>query len=99
MSISSGWQWFRSRCLPATKNDLIEMSKLMATKADLDTVIAALPAAIETAVETALAPIIAAIQASAGGADLQPEIDQLNALGGTVATKVAADLTPPPAAK
>lgn len=71
----------------------------MATKADLDAVIAALPAAIETAVETAVAPIIKAIQDSAGAPDLQSEIDLLNALGGTVAAKVAADLTPtPPAA-
>lgn len=68
----------------------------MATQADLNAAIAALPQAIETAVETALAPVIAAIESKAGGAiDLQPEIDQLNALGNTVAQKVAADLTPP----
>jgi hypothetical protein len=27
MFISSGWQWFRSHCLPATKQDLKEMEK------------------------------------------------------------------------
>lgn len=69
--------------------------QLMATQADLDAAIAALPAAIETAVEAALAPVIAAIEAKAGTTDFQPEIDQLNAVGATVAQKVASDLTPP----
>lgn len=78
----------------ATKTDLQNMTKTMATKQDLDNAIAALPEAIETAVESALAPVIAALQAKAGTVDLQSEIDQLNAVAGTVSTKVAADLTP-----
>lgn len=89
------FEWFRSHEGLATKNDLFNLEKLlMATKQDLDAAIAALPLAVETAVEAALAPVIAAIEASNGAVDLQPEIDQLNALGGTVAAKVAADLTP-----
>lgn len=78
----------------ATKEDLRETSKTMATKADLDAAIAALPAALTTALDNALAPIIAAITAKAGNTDFQPEIDALNAVGATVATKVAADVTP-----
>jgi hypothetical protein len=74
-----------------------ERTKLMATQADLDAAIAALPAAIEAAVESALAPVIAAIQAKAANIDLSPEIASLNAVGATVGAKVAADLTPPPA--
>ena len=66
----------------------------MANQTDLDAAIAALPAAIETAVEAALAPVIAAIQAKAVNVDLSAEITSLNAIGATVATKVAADLTP-----
>ena len=67
---------------------------IMATKADLDAALAALPAAIETAIETALAPVIAAIVAKAGSVDFQPEIDQLNAVAGAVSAKVTTDLTP-----
>lgn len=63
----------------------------MATKEDLDAAIAALPAKMEAAIETAVQPIIDAIKAK-GGPDLQPEIDQLNALGDTVAAQVATDL-------
>lgn len=75
-----------------------ERLKHMATKSDLDAVIAGLPAAIESAVETALVPVIQAIKDSGAAVELQPEIDQLNALGATVASKVAADLTPTPPA-
>jgi hypothetical protein len=71
-----------------------ERLNIMATKQDLDAAIAALPLAVETAVEAALAPVIAAIIASNGAVELQPEIDQLNALAGTVSAKIAADLTP-----
>ena len=70
-------------------------NKIMATQADLDAAIAALPAAIEAAVEAALAPVIAAIEAKAGTTDFSSEITSLNAIGATVGAKVAADLTPP----
>lgn len=70
---------------------------MSATKTDLDNAIAALPAAVETAVTTAVQPVIDAIKAKAGDIDLQPEIDQLNAIAASVASKVAADLTPPAA--
>lgn len=69
-------------------------NKIMAGQADLDAAIAALPAQIEAKVEAALAPIIAAIQAKAGNVDLSAEIASLNAVGDTVATQVATDLTP-----
>lgn len=77
-----------------TKHDLQELLKPMATKADLDAVIAALPAKIQTAVDKAIQPIIDAINAKTGDIDLQPEIDQLNAVGDTVGAGVAADITP-----
>ena len=69
---------------------------MAATQAQLDAAIAGLPASLEAAVDAALAPVIAAIEAKSAGSpvDFQPEIDQLNAISGTVATQVAADLTP-----
>ena len=95
MILSTGWQWFKSRCLPVTKHDLQEMEKrIMATQQDLDNAIAALPAAIETAIETALAPIIAAIQAKAGAVDFTPEITSLNAIPAAVASAVSTAVTP-----
>jgi hypothetical protein len=73
-------------------------TKNMLTKTDLDNAIAALPGAITSAVEAAMQPVIQAIQDKAGSIDFQPEIDQLNAIGANVATKIAADLMPAPAA-
>lgn len=67
------------------------MEYMAATQADLDAAIEALPAQLETAIETAVQPIIDAIKAK-GGADLQPEVDKLNALGSTVSQQVATDL-------
>lgn len=65
-----------------------QMEKIvMATQADLDAAIAALPPAIETA----LAPVIAAIQSKAGTVDFSPEIAQLQA----IPAAVAAAVTPP----
>lgn len=75
----------------------INIKNTMATKADLDAVIAGLPAALETAITTAVQPVIDAINAKAGDIDFTQEIADLNALGGTVGSKVAADLTPKPA--
>jgi hypothetical protein len=73
-------------------NKILEkVNKIMATQADLDAAIAALPAKLEAAIEAAVQPIIDAIKAK-GGADLQPEIDALNAVGDTVAAQVATDL-------
>ena len=95
MTISTGWHWLKSRCLPATKHDLKEMEiRIMATQADLDAVIAALPAALETALETALAPVIAAIQAKSGAIDFTPEINSLNAIPAAVSSTVATAITP-----
>lgn len=66
----------------------------MATQADLDAAIAALPSQVQTAVDAALAPVIAAIKAKAAGAgvDFAPEVASLNAVGGTVSSSVATDI-------
>lgn len=73
---------------------LTKRIKTMATQADLDAAIAALPAALETALETALAPVIAAIQAKAGTVDFAPEITSLNAIPAAVSSAVATAVTP-----
>ena len=77
--------------------ELLEGQETMAkTQADLDVAIAGLPQQIEDAVDAALKPVIAAIEAKATPAavDFSAEVDALNALGATVAGKVAADLSP-----
>lgn len=73
-----------------------KLDTIMASQKDLDDAIAALPQKIEDAVDAALAPVIKALEDKASGTpvDFQSEIDQLNAMGATVAEKVTADLTP-----
>jgi hypothetical protein len=75
-----------------------QITKIMQTQKDLDDAIAALPDQIKTAIETALAPVIQAIKDKSAGTpvDFTPEITALQAIGGTVATEVATDLTPAP---
>ena len=71
----------------------------MATQADLDAAIAALPGNVATAVDASLKPVIDALIAKIGTitppVDFQSEIDALNGVGAAVAAKVTADLTPP----
>lgn len=64
-----------------------KLKEIMASQADLDAAIAALPKAIEDA----LAPVIAAIVAKSAGTpvDLSAEINQLNAIPAAVAAAVA----------
>jgi len=75
-----------------------QLKQIMATIADLDAAIAALPAKIASALEAKLAPIIADLVAKAGPVDLSAEIASLNALPDSVATQVTTDLTTPPPA-
>lgn len=67
---------------------------IMATQADLDAAIAALPQEIETALEIALAPVIAAIQAKAPAIDFSTEVASLNAIPAAVASAVTTAVTP-----
>jgi hypothetical protein len=90
----------KSELATALSKDLEQLKgKLMATQADLDAAIAALPGQIQTAVENALTPVIAAIEAKAAGTpvDFSPEIASLNAIPATVASGIAAAVTPAPA--
>jgi hypothetical protein len=71
-----------------------QLKIIMASQADLDAAIAALPGAIETALQ----PIIAAIEAKAGSIDFTPEINSLNAIPAAVAAAVTPAAPAAPAA-
>lgn len=45
---TTGWQWFKSRCLPATQYDLEQLEKRMAIKlSELDKTVEGLQATVE----------------------------------------------------